>query len=90
MTAATTTTLPPSVETLRSLMDDQAEHIGMQRERIKVLEAALRPFADRTCGFLGSVTDAHVVTARELLGLPAYRRSEQEEAARAVLSGEAK
>ena len=83
-------TLPPSVETLRSLMDDQAEHIGRQRERIKALEAALRPFADRTCGFLGSVTDSHVVTARELLGLPAYRRSEQEEAARAVLSGEAK
>ena len=45
MTAATTTTLPPSVETLRSLMDDQAEHIGQQRERIKVLEAALREIA---------------------------------------------
>jgi soluble cytochrome b562 len=45
MTAASTTTLPPSEETLRSLMDDQAEHIGQQRERIKVLEAALREIA---------------------------------------------
>lgn len=45
MTSETTTTLPPSVETLRSLMDDQAKHIGEQRERIKALEAALREIA---------------------------------------------
>ena len=46
MTAASTTTLPPSVETLREQLDDAAKHIGEQRERIKALEAALRPFAD--------------------------------------------
>ncbi len=39
MTAASTTTLPPSVETLREQLDDAAKHIGMQRERIKELEA---------------------------------------------------
>ena len=45
MTAASTTTLPPSVETLREQLDDAAKHIGEQRERIKALEAALREIA---------------------------------------------
>ena len=48
MTAASTTTLPPSVETLRSLMDDQAEHIGQQRERIRELEAEVAAHSAKT------------------------------------------
>ena len=38
MTAASTTTLPPSDASLREQLDDAAKHIGLQRERIKALE----------------------------------------------------
>lgn len=48
MTAASTTTLPPSVETLREQLDDAAKHIGEQRERIKALEAEVAAHSAKT------------------------------------------
>ena len=44
MTSADTT--EDRVATLHSLLNDAAKKVGEQRERIKALEAALRPFAD--------------------------------------------
>ena len=92
MTAASTTTLPPSVETLREQLDDAAKHIGLQRERIKALEAALRPFAEIAEHDIGDGEADHdlyhIISAKNahapLPRVGHFRR------ALSVLSGEAK
>lgn len=48
MTAASTTTLPPSDSSLREQLDDAAKHIGQQRERIKALEAEVAAHSSKT------------------------------------------
>lgn len=86
MTAATTTTLPPSVDTFRSLMDDQAKHIGEQRERINLLESALKDFMDKA-QLLNCAQDSRFSEQWEIASdnfVASMRRAE------AVLSGEAK
>lgn len=94
MTAASTTTLPPSVETLREQLDDAAKHIGEQRERIKALEAALSSLG-KACAqyrrFHDQLGGDHIDTGRawdvmrraEDLALSVFAKP-------AVLSGEAK
>ncbi len=94
MTAANTTTLPPSDAALREQLDDAAKHIGEQRERIKALEAALSSLG-KACAqyrrFHDQLGGDHIDTGRawdvmrraEDLALSVFAKP-------AVLSGEAK
>ncbi len=97
MTAASTTTLPPSVETLREQLDDAAKHIGIQRLEMSQLRAALAGLVDDVEGLIGEsggVYGLHLNGDRapwsELEPGGEYERLTHLEIARAVLSGEAK
>ena len=75
-------TLPPSVETLREQLDDAANHIGLQRERIKALEAALTSLLTACDTGMRNRDGQQIGVAMPSPGA-VFR-------ARAVLSGEAK